>query len=666
MITDELISYIKNQFKKGTEEDLIKQRLLNVGWILSDIEEGLLKVKEEEEEKRLEIKIDPYREITDEEEEQILLKKRKEIEANVKSKIEEDKDRVSVWTPVKIKPITDESFVSEEESPHVVMTASSFSQSKPEDSSGENISVENVEFNPKKNIDFSYEKSSSENNKKDKIVFDNFPKKIDESKDDTNLQKEDIIQEPKEKKHKTSLLMTIFFLFLLIVGGLVFVVMKGYIDISKFDFSFIKKDPKVLILNNSNKLASLDSYKTETLINITSPSFADISNSLISGEKVYSPDNDFVSINSSGMFSKREEAHIFENLITVRSSVLENPIITKIKSGNGSIFVSVPDLSEVLKDKAPVQNIIQIKESEKFLLSSVIEEEIGVFAKDIDLYKFLQGGISSYVTVDSVSKYQDFINEVSIVPKEKEIIRGIETLHYDINTSKDSSKKLIKEISDNFFSQNIPSEEKERMEKMFNSINIVSFEIWIGEDDNNIYQFKINLSIPLSRVLDFDDSSIDGLSVSIEWLTTYYDFNISNEIFLPQDFQSLDYFNKSFKNTKIKSDMSILSKLFKQFFDNTGSYGKISNKGNCVDPISGSLFSPTGHSQNSSIFVGDIASSVTDLLSRTENNGYCYSDSKSWAMSFPLESQFETYFCLDSSGFSDVVTEKLEKTKCSE
>jgi len=199
---------------------------------------------------------------------------------------------------------------------------------------------------------------------------------------------------------------------------------------------------------------------------------------------------------------------------------------------------------------------------------------------------------------------------------------------------------------------------------MLGSLSINSFEVWIGKNDNNIYQYKIELKVPLSKVLAFEDSSLGNSEVLIDWTTTYYDFNISNEIILPQDFYSLDYFGKSFRNIKLKNEISELSSLFKTYSNATGNFGKISNKGNCINPTSGSIFSPTGHTKNASLVVGDIALKMNDILNRTNSIGFCYSDSKSWAVSVPLESEFQSYFCLDNTGVSNILTTELNSTKC--
>jgi hypothetical protein len=663
MITDELISYIKNQLKNGNSEELIKQRLLNVGWILSDIDEGFSSVLSAIKEEQMNKKIDPYRELTEEDEEDFLAKKRKEIEENIKKKIEEDTP--FVWTPVKIKPVTEESFPSKEDSPRVFMTASSFREKK-EEISIPSTPVEGVLFAPKDdNTPFIKEKEPVKLNNINN--FDGISKKfIPEQKISTpvisdSLDKKEI---PEKSKHKTALVMSIFLVLLVLIGALTFVLMKGYIKSDWLNISFIKKDPKVLILNNSQKLSSLDSYKTETLINISAPTFADISNSIISGQDMFSADRDSISVKAMGIMSKKNESTLYDSLITTRSSILENPIITNIKSSDSTVFVSIPDLSELMGKKSPSQMVVQIKEEEKGILASLLEEEIGIISKDIDLYKILSGGFSSYITKDSLSKYDNFINTISIVEKEKEIIKGVETYHYDINTNKESSRDLVKEIAKNFINSEIDSVEKERINNMLGSLSINSFEVWIGKNDNNIYQYKIELKVPLSKVLAFEDSSLGNSEVLIDWTTTYYDFNISNEIILPQDFYSLDYFGKSFRNIKLKNEISELSSLFKTYSNATGNFGKISNKGNCVNPTSGSIFSPTGHTKNASLVVGDIALKMNDILNRTNSIGFCYSDSKSWAVSVPLESEFQSYFCLDNTGVSNILTTELNSTKC--
>jgi len=135
MITEDLVDYIKNQFKNNASREVIISKLAKVGWNIEDIEEGLSKalssvpipkltsIKTEDpininptkihptdtefplEEESENYRVDPYRESTDSDdlEEEIVSLELSKIEEPVTPVIEAPK----IWTPSIIKPIID-------------------------------------------------------------------------------------------------------------------------------------------------------------------------------------------------------------------------------------------------------------------------------------------------------------------------------------------------------------------------------------------------------------------------------------------------------------------------------------------------------------------------------------------------------------------------------
>jgi hypothetical protein len=69
------------------------------------------------------------------------------------------------------------------------------------------------------------------------------------------------------------------------------------------------------------------------------------------------------------------------------------------------------------------------------------------------------------------------------------------------------------------------------------------------------------------------------------------------------------------------------------------------NNGSCSTPSVGSVFysSPNDAPEES------VSNYLNPLLDLNGGKGYCFSDSKAWAMSFPLASDSSTYLCMDSS-----------------
>lgn len=655
MITDDLIAYIQAQLKKNIPKDIIVNKLTEIGWKLSDIEEGFQTIGStyrESEVPNIEKKIDPYRELTDEEEEALAKKSKLEKQQEVKNKVENNFS--GVWTPVKIKPIADS---ISHHSP--VMTASSFREHK--------IDIPKVE-----------EDKTSLSEKPAVVnvtpirssVFENLTK--NETKVPTNWVMNSVktqintseIEEP-SPKNKSILWMTIFVIALLIIGGVAFAFMKGYIDISNLNIPFIKKDPKVLLLNNSSKLSSLKAYKTETNINISSPTFANITNGLISGQEVPSIDKDSISIQSLSMINQTENSINSQDYVTITSSILENAISTNIKNNGTNLFIGIPDLSQIMGNNAPLEKVVAFK-PEEFnqvipLLPSVLSERL----KQVDVYKLLSEGISSYITNSRTIAYEDFVNNTSVIEKDPEVIRGKETYHYDINTDKQITKKLLKGISSTFFVSTLSDDDKNKLDEILGSVTINSFEIWIGKNDNNIYQYKISLSVPLSKILGLEDSGIGNSEVGLDWTTTYYDFDVVNEITMPEDFVDVTSFLKSSNDIKLKNSINSFTSLASALKNSEGSFGKLPNKsGSCIKPDSGSLFSPLGHTKGASLAVGDIASSMNDILLKTNNMGYCFSTLKDWAIAVPLESEPGLYYCLDSVGYSTKIDTELKGTIC--
>lgn len=657
MITDDLIAYIQAQLKNNISKDSITSKLASAGWKSSDIEEGFEKVSivVDSSISKTEKRIDPYRELTEEEEEILAKKSKLEKQQEVKVKVEDNLS--GVWAPVKIKPITESSFKLEHVGP--TMTASSFKEhkvdiSKDISSAPSESSLTTSDLPQKSDIipEMTPIRSS---------VFEHLSKDESMSSNTWGVKNTNINTGEQDglysNKNKSALWMTIFLIIVLVAGGFTFAFMKGYIKLSNIDIPFIKKDPKVLLLNNSNKLSSLKSYKTETNINISSPTFANITSGLITGEEVSSIDKDFVSIQSLSMMNQNGNFIDSENSITLKSSILGDAINTNIKNNGSNIFIGIPDLSQIMGSSAPNQEVVSFKDGEFDqiipLMPSLLAERVG----QIDMYKILSEGISSYITDSGTIAYEDFVNNTSVIEKEPEIIRGMETYHYDINANKQITKKLLKDISSKFFVSTLSDYDKAKLDEILGSINVTSLEVWVGKNDDNIYQYKINLSVPLSQILGLEDSGIGNSEVKLDWTTTYYDFDIVNQITMPQDFITVGDFIKSSNDLKLKSEIRTLSLLASTLKNSLGSFGKSSNKsGSCIKPDSGSLFSPLGHAPSVSFVVGDIANIMNLILLKTNDTGSCYSNPTAWAVSFPLEREVGSYFCLDNTGVSNTTT----------
>jgi hypothetical protein len=345
--------------------------------------------------------------------------------------------------------------------------------------------------------------------------------------------------------------------------------------------------------------------------------------------------------------------------------LLQDDIVTDIKDNGLDIYVSVPDLSQIIKEDAPEPSIVKINKQQFNLIPLIFSFENELILNKINFYKILSSGMTSYINNETLGVYDEFINNTNIIEKDEETIKGVETYHYSVNTDRQLSKKLLNEITNNFV-LNLSDEDSNKLDLILGSIIIDSFEVWVGKGDNNIYQYNIVLDIPLSKIIGFEDKSIGDNKIKINWKTTYYDFNISNNIIIPENSVPITDFINTLKKEKIKNDILSFKQLAMDLRNLEKSYGKNSNiKGSCMEPTPGSLFSPTGHIKNSTPAISAISLFLNKTLDKTNNVGYCYSTRNAWSFTIPIFSdygstvsplEYESYFCIDSTGSAITIT----------
>ena len=701
MTTSELISYIRKQINNNISRDLIISKLIEVGWHREDIDEGFLSV-------------DQYREPLEGDN---LFEAKKELPKmkvfNIENPVTETLkvenpiieipkvetpvvETPKVWTPMKV-PIIEKSQVEVSDLDLKTETTK--------------IAIQNLELSPLQGISHAYgrppegigrrETTQKEETKSEELLPTLMPKAVVDSfgsinranliktEDDTIVSNEtpksylinnlpkiamlssyknDLLSATKikeeivKKKGFKTIKWVIVALVVILISLAVWVFASGYINIKNLNLPFIKKDPRVLLLNNSKVLSSLKSYKTETNIEILSPSFANIASGLISGEAIPSPDKDSISINVLGLINKNGQGVFSDNFVTIKGSLLPDYITTDIKNNSLDLFISIPDLSQVINENAPEPTVVKINEQQFELVPPLFSPNIELQLKKINIYKILSSGMPSYINNDTLSVYDEFINSVDIVAKGQENIKGIDTYHYSINTDRQLAKNLLNKISDNFI-LNLSGDDKDNLAQILGSITIDSLEIWVGKGDNNIYQYNVVLDVPLSKIIGFEDRSIGDNQLRITWKTTYYDFNISNNISIPDTSTAITDFVNGVKETKIKNDVSSFKQLATSLFNAEGAYGKKSNSsGSCMNPSSGSLFSPTGHIKGvtTTTAVSSISILLNKVLGTTGGAGFCYSTPKAWSFTIPISDNYAqasipvggytSFFCIDSTG----------------
>ena len=454
------------------------------------------------------------------------------------------------------------------------------------------------------------------------------------------------------------LVISIIFLIVLGVGMLFY---SGYFSLKNLNIPFIKKDPKVLLLNNSKTLSSLSSYKTETIIDISSPSFSNISSGLISGEAVSSLDKDSFSINTLGVINQNKDGLLADNFFTFKSSIIKDPITFDVKNNGSDLFVSVPDLKEIMNENSPEPSIVRINSDEFALIPPLFSPNLELWMNKINFYKLLSSGMSSYINNDTLGAYDEFINNVEITEKGQDNIKGIDTYHYSIVPDRQFSKKLLTKITENFVS-NLSEDDNSKLNEIIGATTVDSFVVWVGKGDNNIYQYNVTVDIPLSKILGFEDKSVGDNKVNISWKTTYFDFNISNNVLLPEDATNVVDFVNKIKESKIKNEVSSFKQLATGLLNAEGSYGaKPNSSGSCMKPTAGSLFSPTGHTKGATSAISSVSELLNNVMNTTNGAGYCYSTTKAWSFTVPVSINYDPdpvtgfpnykyFYCTDNTG----------------
>jgi len=694
MVTPELIDYIKKQVSKNVPREKISYRLILAGWYNKDIEEGLEEViptpksaKEEmpviqKSESKPEIHkyipfststIVPKIEVKEPEfinvEEPVTLPKVKEIKIEtlpLEIKTEPIKvEPPKIWTPKVLK-------FTEEIIPKVFPVV----QEKPVEKftyiipTPEKIVVPVAVSTPVTKSDNPIPvKRMSAPTLKNKPQVDNIVERAMMSSYSRDLSSAILVQEKvsveKQIERKSRLLKwLVFILIACLISGTAFAFFWGYIRVPSFNFNFVKRDSKSILLSTPAVLGALKYYKTETNITLSSPLFSDIASGLISGEAVNSKDKDSISINISGQIDQSAPP-FFSSLHTtvIQSSLLKDSITSSLKYNDTTSFLAIPDLSQVLGKNAPKSATVSIPKGQLNLLVSTFNEDIRDMINKIDIYDIQSKGMSPFVYNEVSQAFKEFITSSSVVEKDIQKINNLDTYHYQLNANNQTTRKLFSDLSDIFITT-LPTDIKTDLIEQLGSITINSFDFWVGKKDSNLYQYKFILTIPLSKVIGLLDKGIAGSQVSLSWQTRFYDFDVSNNIKIPKDTVPVADFVKSVSDMRIKDAIDSFKPSALSFYNTTGKYGSSSNtSGSCEKANTGSLFSSLGQNKGASIPVGDIAG-ILNIIIKLDSRAQCFSTSKSWAIALPLASDLTSFYCTDNKSPSVVLTKAITGPVC--
>lgn len=468
-----------------------------------------------------------------------------------------------------------------------------------------------------------------------------------------------------KKKRNKFLKWLLVILFISIIGGSVFAIEEGYVKLPPLHFSFIKKDPKSILIAAPIMLNELKGYKIETEASLTLPAFADITSGLLSGEAVLSKDKDSFSIVAKGIVNNDSQLNpIFDYKATLSSSLFEDKIVTNIKHNDLISIITIPDLTEVLGPNAPKPTNVSVPKGQFDSFFEMLPESIRSKVGKIDIDKFLSVGALSYINDETNSIFKEFVSSATVIEKAQENIEGTLSYHYELSADREATKKLLREFI-GIFTTDLSQEDKANIDESLGAVTLDSLEVWIGKEDGKIHQYAFTLKSPLSRIIGLDDKGIAGNVVSFDWKTSYYDFDVHNNVSFPEKAMSLEDFMKIVADMKIKDKIYSFKLLADNFHNAVGSFGKRSNTaGSCLNPIQNSIFSPIGHPKGASVAVGDIASLMNDILGTTMGVSSCYSSPNAWAISVPLVSDPALSFCLDSTGITKTINTPIQSTAC--
>lgn len=703
MINEELLSYIARQLKKGTSRDAIVSNLVGAGWKLEDVKEGFSNT-DIYHEPLYDNSFDEINLTQDNKKESFVVEEKKEpIEDKKKEivqeiKIENDKPEMSVVLDTEELPAPLNEVPLKKEEPQSIPNSFVWipksvpiKEAKKEEIKQENKNNEIVE--KKEPISETIINSFTHQNKteKDNLVPQNNPSiKISEVKDVSKIamlssyktdsefllnkddDKRSMGQNPKKKKHVGLLL----FLFLLIIlGALFFLYKEGIINLKfKKENSSNIIDANSLssvLLEKTNNLSSLKSYKTETSIDISSIAVFDILSGNVKDENPTTQSlnlNILSLVNDSGLVS--------DNFITIKGTIIPDYITTDLKINGQDSYVSFPDLKQ-FKDKfSPQSGVVKINKEEFGLLPSLFSLESGERLNKVNLYKIFSNSLPSHVNNDVINLYNNFLSNENITDRGDDIVKGITSRRYSVSTDSQFAKDLLFFISKNFASENLSLDDQNKLNDILNSSSISSLDVWVGKD-SDIYQYDIKIDFPLSKVLNIKD--LEGTlkdKISISWRSTFYDFNVSNNIFIPSEFKIINEFNKDAKIAKIKNELVAFQEESKKVFEKNGSYGLKSNTlGSCANPTEGSIFSDVGHNETVLFNINLISNILKNVLNDTGGKSYCYSNSKAWSLAVPILNDYSqtnsvssssspSYFCVDSTGVKDQFSYLTKGVSC--
>jgi hypothetical protein len=300
----------------------------------------------------------------------------------------------------------------------------------------------------------------------------------------------------------------------------------------------------------------LDYYKVDHSINISMPKLKKMTSGLTNSGTAQSIDKDYVSVDAKEIIRQSGYDPLLEYNVKIKSSLIENDIKVNIKSGGSEAisFVTLYDPKSLNRDAIT----ISVPDGKLETLTSLLPSDIKNIVSKINvLYLFLEND-PFFTSGDLIDPYMNFIDSSMVIPKGLAFIHNTPTYHYKLYVGKQATKTFLSKLTGMYVMNSNPDEMK-KVDEAIGATKLDSLEVWIGTKDGRIHQYKASLVIPISKILGGGGKNIYDSEVKIDLQSTYYDFDIINNIEFPKDAIPLDDFINVTNDTKVKSIVSSFS-----------------------------------------------------------------------------------------------------------
>lgn len=440
---------------------------------------------------------------------------------------------------------------------------------------------------------------------------------------------------------------------ILLLGGGAYSYTKGYIKLP-FEIPFLKKDPHQILAQVPNAMAGITSFNSSMDIKATFPQVSKIIEMLMAGDTTPTTDTDIVDIHTTFAYADNQ----MEMSFLGKSTTSATAVGLDVKNFGDTLFAKISDGQNLLpKDISLPIDWISISKNDIDSLGPLLSNSgIAVpFIGHTDAFLSLLAPTN----LNTVFGFMPITASTVIKENPSQKINGVDVYHYSIAVDNAMIEKFVHTVALSYGFK-ITDEEWLKINKILSATSVDSFEVWIGKSDRYLYKTNIILTVPLTKVLSLEDKNLSENKLKVELTNTYYNFGSQITIPRPESSvpmpQVVDTVQKSMKDASVKSIMQNLTTAFSNLHTVEKVYGPRSNSnGSCTNPAYGSLFSPTGHKKNASEAIALISENIITFISITGEQSVCYSTPSLWAIATPMVSDNTKYLCADSSGSSTVL-----------